>query len=156
MKPLIVLLIVFIASIAVNKLIKKQFDFFLSGRIAMATMLLFTAIGHFKFTEGMAMMMPDFIPMKSAMVYITGVIEIVAAIGLLMPKLYKLTAWLLIIFFIAILPANIHAAIHHIDFQNATYDGHGLNYLWFRVPLQIFFIVWVWFFGIRQPNNLIT
>jgi hypothetical protein len=26
-----------------------------------------------------------------------------------------------------------------------AFDGNGLNYLWFRVPLQILFIVWVYF-----------
>ena len=29
-----------------------------------------------------------------------------------------------------------------LDYQKATYDGNGLTYLWFRVPLQILFILW--------------
>ena len=32
-------------------------------------------------------------------------------------------------------------------YQNGTYTGNGINYLWFRIPLQIFFILWVYYFN---------
>jgi uncharacterized membrane protein len=115
----------------------------------MALMLAFTAIGHFAFAKGMVMMIPDFIPFKKALVYFTGVIEILAAVGLLIPSLKVLTAWLLIVFFILLLPANINAAIRHIDYQKGNFEGSGVNYLWFRVPLQILFILWTYFSAIR-------
>ena len=130
-------------------LLKGQVDYLLSGRIAMSTMLLFTAVGHFAFAEGMALMIPGAIPFKKQLVYFTGVIEIAAAICLLIPALQVSTGWFLIVFFIILLPANIYAAIKHIDYQKATYDGPGMSYLWFRIPLQILFIVWVYWFALR-------
>src|SRR5690242_3521205 len=144
MKPLIVLLGVFVIAIAATKFLRGSYDFSLSGRIAMSVMLIFTAVAHFAFTKGMAMMLPDFIPYKTETVYLTGFIELAAAVGLLIPNIRVLTAWLLIVFFILILPANIYAAIKHIDYQQATSDGNGLTYLWFRIPLQILFIVWTY------------
>ena len=149
MKPLIILISVFIISLLVNKIFKGNVEFALSGRIAMLAMLLFTAIGHFEFTKGMSMMLPDFIPFKTETVYLTGVIEIAAAIGLFIPNFRSVTAWLLIVFFILILPANIFAAINHIDYQKGTFDGHGLTYLWFRVPLQVLFIAWTYLSAIK-------
>lgn len=149
MKPLIVLLAAFIISIFIIKLIRKKYDIPVSARIAMSCMLLFTSIGHFIYTKGMAMMMPDFIPYKFELVYFTGIIEIAAAIGLLIPKLKVITAWLLIAFFILLLPANINAAINHIDYEKGTFDGDGVGYLWFRVPLQILFIVWTYISSIK-------
>ena len=98
----------------------------------------------------MAMMIPDFIPNRLAIVYLTGVIEILGAIGLLLPSFRMTTGWLLIVFFILIVPANIHAAIRHLDFQNGNYNGNGINYLWFRIPLQMFFIGWVYYFAILK------
>ena len=148
MKPLFVLLISFGIVLLTTKVFDHQWNFIFAGNAAMSTMLLFTAVGHFAFSRGMTMMLPDFIPFKKEVIYGTGLIEILAAIGLLIPSYRHLTSVLLIIFFVLILPANIHAAIKKIDYQKGTYDGNEINYLWFRVPLQIFFIGWVWYFGL--------
>lgn len=149
MKPLIVLLVAFGISLLTTKIIRGHTDYALSGRIAMAIMLLFTAVAHFTFTKGMTMMLPDFIPFKTETVYITGLFEILFAIGLFVPKIRVMTAALLIIFFVLVLPANIFSAIKHIDYQKGTFDGNGLSYLWFRIPLQIFFIIWTYLFAIK-------
>lgn len=149
MKPLIVLLSVFAVSLLTTKFVRGNFELALSERIAMSAMLVFTAVAHFSFTKGMAMMLPDFIPFKTETVYLTGIIEISAAIGLFIPSFRIVTAWLLIAFFILILPANIYATIKHIDYQKGTFDGNGLAYLWFRVPLQILFIVWTYLSAIK-------
>ena len=94
------------------------------------------------------MMIPGFIPFKKTMVYLTGIIEFFAAAGLLIPGYHVLTGWLLILFFILIVTANINAAIRHIDYQKGTFEGAGPTYLWFRVPLQVLFILWVYFFAV--------
>ena len=149
MKPLFVLFGAFALGLLVMIFAPATADLSLAGRIAMSVMLLFTAVGHFAFVEGMTMMMPSFIPFKRPIVYATGVIEIAAAAGLLIPSLQHLTAWLLILFFVMILPANINSAIKGIDYQKATTGGNGPRYLWFRVPLQLFFIVWIYCFAIH-------
>ena len=149
MKPLLVLLIGFAITLVAIKIITKTYDYKLAARIAMSLMLLFTAIGHFAFTKGMTMMIPEIIPYKELIVYATGFVEISLAIGILIPKYSSLGAWVLIIFFIVILPVNIYAAMHNINYQNGTFDGHGLSYLWFRIPLQILFISWTYCSTIR-------
>lgn len=150
MKPLIVLLATFLFTGILLRMLRKKHTPVLAARIAMSVMLVFTAIGHYAYTNGMAMMMPAFIPYKTAIVYLTGIIEIAAAIGLLLPSTRKLTASLLIAYFILIIPANINAAIHRIDYQNATVEGPGVSYLWFRVPLQVLFIIWTYFSSINE------
>jgi len=89
-------------------------------------------------------MIPDFIPYKELLVIVTGLIEIAAAIGLQIASLQVITAWLLIVFFIMMLPANINAALKKIDYQKGDHNGSGPAYLWFRVPLQILFIAWTY------------
>ncbi len=148
MKPLIVLLSVFCMALAIMFFLHGEAHYSLAGRIAMSAMLVFTAIGHFMFSNGMSMMVPVFIPFKKEMVYGTGLLEIVGALGLILAAEQKITAWLLIIFFVLILPSNVFAAMQKLDYEKATYDGPGLTYLWFRGPLQLFFIGWVWYFGI--------
>ncbi len=150
MKPLIVLLSSFVIAIFVVKLIYKKYDFALSARIAMAIMLCFTAMGHFVYTKGMSMMIPEFIPFKISFVHLTGIFEILLAFGLLIPRLKVISGWILIIFLLLMLPANIYAAIHQVNYQKGTFDGNGLSYLWFRIPLQILFIVWTYLSSIRM------
>ena len=154
MEPLIILIFTFVLTLFSIRFIKKVWSSGLSGRIALSVMLAFTGISHFIYPEGMTLMMPGFVPFKKELVYITGVIEIAAAAGLLISRYRKITAWLLIIFFIIILPANIHSAINHVNLRTAAYDGKGTGYLWFRIPLQIFFIAWTYYFGIRRTEQL--
>lgn len=149
MKPLLVLLLSFTISIFAIKIIKKEYDFALAARIAMSIMLVFTAIGHFVYTKGMAMMIPNFIPLKESFVYLTGLFEILLAIGLLIPRFKYISGWTLLIFLLLMLPANIYAAMNNVSYQKGTFDGHGLSYLWFRIPLQILFIVWTYISTIR-------
>ena len=138
----------YLFTLVASRIIKGEFKSRIAGRAGLGAVLVLTGIGHFLYPEGLAMMMPDFIPYKLALVYITGVIELAAAVGLLIPKTQKVTAWLLIVFLVLILPCNIYAAMHHVDYQKATYDGSGTEYLWFRIPLQLFFIGWTYYFGI--------
>ena len=152
MVPLIVLLIVFVIAFFVIKSRTKRPDWQAAGRIAMSVMLVFTAVSHFVFTEGMVQMIPDVFPFKTEIVYMTGILEILFAIGLLIPKYRTLTAWLLIAFFLAVLPANIKAAMENINYQTGKLNGNGINYLWFRVPLQLFYIAWVYFTSIRESK----
>ncbi|UNY98611.1 hypothetical protein MQE36_16210 [Zhouia spongiae] len=149
MKPLIVLLSSFVIAIFAAKIVVKEYNFALSARIAMSIMLCFTAIGHFAFTKGMSMMIPQFVPFKTSLVYLTGLFEVLLAIGLFIPKLKVMSGWTLIIFLLLMLPANIYASIHNIDYQKGTFDGNGLSYLWFRIPLQFLFIAWIYISSIR-------
>ncbi|MPR33115.1 DoxX family protein [Salmonirosea aquatica] len=149
MKPLVVLLVVFVLAVVAVQLITQQFDLSLAARIAMCAMLFFTAVGHFAFTKGMILMMPSVIPFKKELVYLTAVLEILLGIGLLIPDFTVYAAWALIAFFVLLLPANINAAIKHVDHEKGTYAGKGVSYLWFRVPLQLLFIGWTYFSSIK-------
>jgi uncharacterized membrane protein len=115
----------------------------------MFIMLCFTALGHFKFTKGMSMMLPGFIPLKMELVYFTGIAEIVLGLALLFPPLRYGAGIILIVLFILMLPANIYAAITHINYETATYDGKGIGYLWIRIPMQVLFVLWVLYFSVK-------
>jgi uncharacterized membrane protein len=149
MKPLFVLLIVYIALLAFGSHTTFDKGNIFAGNIAMGVMLLFTAIGHFKFKTSMAAMIPLFIPKKVEIVLFTGILEILFAIGLAIESTRYFTGITLIIFYIAMLPANIYAAKHHINYEDLYKPGPGPKYLWFRIPFQLFLIAWVWYFSIR-------
>jgi uncharacterized membrane protein len=112
------------------------------GRIAMAAMLTLTGASHYFMTRSMVEMVPPFFPAPLALVYATGVLELLGAIGLL-TRYYRVASWALILLLLAMFPANVYAALHH-----AGMGGHknGLSYLWLRAPMQLLFIAWIaWF-----------
>ncbi|HEX8248231.1 MAG TPA: DoxX family protein [Pyrinomonadaceae bacterium] len=147
MAPLIVLLVGFGVLFIVNRfLLKDKWSLSLVGRIALALMLIVTATAHFTETDLMVEMMPDFMPLKKETVYLTGVIEFLAVAGLIISKTSRLAAILLIIFFLAVLPANIVGSLKQVNLGGME---NGAAYLFFRVPLQIFFILWAYYFGVR-------
>lgn len=149
MKPLFVLIIVFIVSSLIIKLLKGEMDDALAGKIALALMLVFTSLGHLLYTDGMTLMLPEFIPFKKEMIYATGLVEVMAAIGLFVPQVSRITGLLLIVFFLLILPTNIRANLKHINYETATFNGPGPSYLWFRIPFQLLLIAWTYYFVIR-------
>ncbi len=149
MKPLVILICTFILAIVLTRFFFGYFDYHFSGKIALAGMLVFTAIGHFAFTKGMARMLPEFVPFPVGIVYFTGFLEILAAAAIFFPSLCFLTGCLLIAFFIMVLPANIYASWKGIDYRTGKLGGNGRSYLWFRIPFQILLIVWTYFFVIR-------
>ncbi|OMP78974.1 hypothetical protein [[Flexibacter] sp. ATCC 35208] len=147
MKPLIVLLVTFFLSLIIARLSTGEWSLLFAGNVAMCCMLLLTAFGHFKFTNGMVMMLPPVIPFKTAVVYISGIVEIVLGIMLLFPPTRNIAGNLLIILFIVLLPANIYAASINLNIEMANHEGPGYGYLYFRVPLQLLFIGWVLYFS---------
>ena len=148
MAPLIILIVCFGITFIINKfLLKDRLSLSFIGRLSLAIMLIFTGIGHFAKTDLMIEMMPEIIPFKKETVYFTGFIEIMASIGLLTQKFAKLTCIMLILFFLAILPANIIGSIKEVELGGME---KGVNYLYFRIPLQILFIVWAYYFGIKK------
>lgn len=149
---------VFFSAMVVMRFVRGEFTTGLPGRLALSAVLVTTATGHFLYTGGLAMMMPASIAYKTEWVYATGVLEYAAAAGLLVPRVQKITARLLMLFFVLVLPCNILAAKYGVDYRKADLNGPGIGYLWFRIPLQLFLIGWAYYFGVykaakNKPGN---
>lgn len=149
MKLLVILFITFILALLGTFLVQGKPDFIFSGNLGMAVFIIFTGFSHFKFQKGMAMMIPDVIPARMFWVYFTGILEIAAGIGLMIPAIREITAILLIIFYVLVFMANINSSKKKINIFKADYTGPGMKYLYTqRIPMQIILIVWTWYFGI--------
>jgi len=148
MTPLIFLLTTFFLLFTINSFVlNNQLTVSFVGRASLAVMLLVTGISHFTKTNLMMATMPEFMPLKKETVYLTGVLELLAVVGLLIDRTVEITAVCLIIFFLCILPANIIGSLKQVDLGGMA---KGRSYLFFRIPLQLFFILWTYYFGIRS------
>jgi uncharacterized membrane protein len=109
-------------------------------RDGLAVMLLFTYSAHFApMKEDLIRMTPQWVPRPRAMVFFTGLCELAGAVGLVIPATRRAAGMALILFFVAVLPANIHAARTKV-----TLRGRPATPLWLRVPMQILLIVLAW------------
>jgi uncharacterized membrane protein len=144
--PLIVLVAVtLIARLAGQVGAHRLRDWCAATRVGLAVMFCFTAAAHFNsMRPDMVRMVPPSVPQPELMVTFTGICEIVGAVGLLVPRTRRLAAIALIVFLVAVLPANIHAAL-----SGVTLRGAPPTPLIPRVLLQLLFIALLWWCGVR-------
>ena len=83
--------------------------------------------------------MPPIFPMHSEAVLISGVLEIVGGIAVLMPGLRRAAGWGIFVLLIAVYPANIYMALYPELFPS-IHSG----FLYFRLPLQFLFLYWAY------------
>lgn len=118
----------------------------LGGVLGLSIAFVFFGIGHFVMTEEMTWMLPPWLPHRAVLIYLTGLVEFSLALALLVPALRRIAGSLCIVILIIFFPANVYAAINHVDF-----GGHvwGPIYLIVRAPLQILLIAWAYWFAVR-------
>jgi len=114
-------------------------------------LFLFTASGHFVQTQPMVQMLPSWVPAREALVYITGVLEIVIGLGFFSARWRRAAGWAAAVVLVGFFPANIYAAIQHVPM-----GGHawGPAYLLIRAPLQLFILGWVYYFVLRRGADI--
>jgi uncharacterized membrane protein len=147
---LLLLVTPYLVLTAIGRLGKFEITRSKRARVGVTLFFIFTAVGHFVTTEAMAEMIPPSIPYRIELIYVTGVLELLGAIGVWIPRLVRITGLLLIIMLIGLLPANIYSALNRVE-----YGGHGAGpaYLLVRVPFQLFVIWWTYFATQRARNR---
>lgn len=150
MAPLIVLIgVVLLARLLGYAGVAPLRDWAACTRLGLAVMLCFTAAAHFNSMRAdMIAMVPPSVPNPGLMVTFTGVCEILGAVGLLVPRARRIAAAALIVFMLAVLPANIHAAR-----TGVTLRGAPATPIVPRVALQGLFIALLWWSGLAVPRR---
>jgi uncharacterized membrane protein len=109
--------------------------------LSLGIVMIFAGAMHFVIPKGYARTVPRWLPAPLAIVYISGVFEILGGAGVIVPATRALAAWGLIALFIAVFPANVNMAVNRIGF---TEKPPPAWFLWARLPLQLGFIWWAW------------
>lgn len=137
MAPAILLVVATLVLRALGALGVAAFPTWLdSARVALALTFLFTASAHFtRMKEDLVRMVPPSFPNPRAIVFATGVLEILGAIGLLVPAARGPAAWGLALLLVAMFPANVSAAR-----RGLTLRGKPVTPLAIRLPIQVLFL----------------
>ena len=112
-------------------MIRTIFKFLLS------IMFITGGINHFVSTEFYTAMMPAYLPAHELLIYLSGVLEIVFGVGLLISKFQERSAWGIIALLIAVFPANINMYLNADQFPDVTETA-----LLIRLPIQGI-LIWI-------------
>jgi uncharacterized membrane protein len=106
----------------------------------LAVLFCFTGVIHFtRLRNDLEKMVPPWVANPGAMVLVTGILEILGAIGLLIHPTRVVTGVFLIIFLIAVFPANIYGTQ-----KGVTLNKRPMPRMWIRAPIQLLLIVLVY------------
>jgi uncharacterized membrane protein len=111
------------------------------AKVGLSLLFVVTSSGHFVSNAAMSEMLPPFVPLRRELIYMTGVLELLGAIGVWVPRVQRIAGLCMIVMLIGILPANIYSA-----FARVEYGGHGYGpaYLLVRIPFQLVVIAWTY------------
>lgn len=129
------------------ELVKNRFNQI--ALIGLGVFFLLNGVNHFLNTEVYVSIMPPYLLAPLALVYISGIFEILGGIGVLHPQTRRMAGWGLIALLIAVFPANVEMARRAEEFAEITSPG----VLYARLPFQLVLIALVYFAALWRPSK---
>ena len=125
-----------------NKTMKHIWNFL---RILLAIFIVYAGIQHFIKPDFFNVFVPDFLIYKSTIIYVSGIIEIVLGVLLLVPKYTRVAASGILILMLLFLPIHIWDVIT----DTPAIGSHEAALI--RLPMQFVLIALAYKF--RKTNN---
>jgi len=113
-----------------------------SQRIALllvSVFFCFAGISHFTSPDFFVAIVPPYLPAPLALVYVSGVFEILGGLGVLLPRTRRVAGYGLLALLVAVYPANVHMALNPDQFSDISPAA-----LYARLPMQFVFAAAVW------------
>jgi uncharacterized membrane protein len=108
--------------------------------LALAGLLALTGTAHLVAADTFDAIVPHVLPgSPGAWTLVSGIAELLLALGLVVPTTRRGTATLTAVFFVLVLPANVQMAV---DWSSRSAAEQAIALL--RIPLQIPLIWWAW------------
>ena len=126
-------------------------------RWLMAALLVAAGVMHFVDPWFFVQIMPPYLPWHWELVYLSGAIEIVLGVLLVVPATQRLAAWGVIALIGAVFPANLHMAMANVQFDPVPAGGQPSQAAaWLRLPMQLVMIAWAfWYTRHERPSRRI-
>jgi uncharacterized membrane protein len=126
-----------------------------AARYGMAAAMIFAGVAHWLMPTPFIQHLPEWVPAAEALIAVTGGIEVVLGVALLVKHPWRRWSGLaLAAYLVGVFPANVYVAVAGIDV-----DGQpGGLYPWLRLPLQVLFVAWAlwctdWQLGQRRTTE---
>ena len=121
-------------------MLRTRSNLHLFSLVTLALFFIAAGVNHFVRPEFYLPIMPAWLPAPMALIYVSGIFEIVGGVAVLVPRLRHAAGWGLIALLIAVFPANIEMALN----ADAFADHFPVWLIWLRLPMQGLFVWWVY------------
>lgn len=109
------------------------------ARGAFALFMIAAGVSHFVNPEFFLGIVPPWLPAPGALVAVSGAAEVVAGIGVLLPRFRRAAGLFAIAVLLAVFPANVWMAVDLSIWPEVPVWAR-----WARLPFQFVFIWWAW------------
>ena len=82
-------------------------------------------IEHFREPQKFVDIVPKYMPFALFLVYLTGIMEIAGGLGIIYPETREITGRLMVLFLLAIYPANFNMWINDIPYNGTRLSTQG-------------------------------
>lgn len=120
----------------------------LALRVLLAVGLVSVGAGHFVDPQPFVDIVPTALPAPLALVYISGVAEILLGIAVVPQRTRSLAGWGTIALLVAVFPANINMLVNNLPMAGEPVPR---ALLWIRLALQFVFMAWAWW--VTRPDD---
>ena len=114
------------------------------SRILLGAFFLAAGLLHFLKPKPYVAIVPEALPRKLELVYVSGVAELAGGAGVLPERTRRAAGWWLIATLVAVFPANVNMAVNAERYRSVPTWA-----LWVRLPIQGLLIAWVWRAAVR-------
>ncbi len=107
----------------------------------MGGLYILAGLAHFWKPSAYLKIMPSYLPYHLELVYLSGALEVLFGILLLLPQTQQIGAWGIIAVLLGVFPANINMLV-----KNKSKKLSWIIGLWARLPTQGLLVYWAWMF----------
>jgi len=109
------------------------------GLVGLSLFFVVAGLNHFVNPHFYVQIMPPYLPAHLELVYLSGVLEILGGVAVLVPGIRTTAGLGLVLLLVAIFPANLHMALNP-----DLFPGVSPAALYVRLPFQALFIAWAY------------
>jgi uncharacterized membrane protein len=113
----------------------------------LAIFFVLAGLNHFLRTEFYLHIMPPYLPWPRMLVYLSGALEVLLGVMVMIPRWSSVAGWGLVLLLIAVIPANIHMAVN-----SYLYPEYSRTLLLLRLPVQLILIFWAYWSTRREQR----